>query len=254
VHRLHDRARRRPAGGLGDEALDLVLAEPAQRQPPPVAADLGDQLADRGVEARLDLAVGADHQHAAAAQLARDEAEQQQGRPVGGVEVVERDDERLLLAGRLEEAGDGVEQGEPRVVRLQVRRGLQVGQPLGDARHDLGEVAGARPEPARELAGRHRTGERADRLHPRPVGRGSAVLPAASPGNHRAGAGRGAGRPLDESRLPDARLAADEERPAAPGARRLERAEQLVELPIAPDEELVRSPSRWTPHLGPDSK
>jgi hypothetical protein len=97
VDRRHELARRPGRRRELDVLGDVVLAQAVQRDLARVrfARELGQGRRQRVAEGRIDVAVGADDQQAAARDLARHEAQQQQRRLVGGVDVVEDDDERL---------------------------------------------------------------------------------------------------------------------------------------------------------------
>ena len=163
------------------ELPDLVAAQPLQRQARRRAGEAAERRGELGTRVRLGMAVGGDRQQRHVGQRARDELERQQRRGVGPVQVVEDDDERLLLGGGRQQRGERVEEPEARLV------GVQLGGPRGVAERlaELGQQAG---DPGRAGAERGAQGravgaarERAADLHPRPVGRRAAAVPAAAP-------------------------------------------------------------------------
>ena len=96
VDRAHDAVGRPAAGDALDDLGDVALAQPAQRQPLAVADDVAERRGELGVQPRLGLAVGADDEDRRVAQVDGEEAEQQQRRVVGAVQVVEDEHERPL--------------------------------------------------------------------------------------------------------------------------------------------------------------
>jgi hypothetical protein len=74
---------------LAGKCAQLAGSEPGERNGARLARDVGEQGAYVAGAPHLALAIGAEHQDRGAAKRARQEAEQQQGVPVGGVQVVE---------------------------------------------------------------------------------------------------------------------------------------------------------------------
>src|SRR5262249_11200918 len=74
------------------------------------------------------------------------------------------------------------------------------------------------------------------RLHPRPVGRCAAGLPAAADEHLGVAFVRAAGQLLGEAALPDAGLAADQEHAAPAGNDLVQPTEELAQLRVAADE------------------
>ena len=134
----------------GDPRAHVGVVEAWERDHVALAADLREPR--RGVgELRVDVAVGADHEQAAAHEIARDDLQQLQRRRVGRVEIVEHDRERRGVAQRSRGA---LEAAEPTLARI----------------HRAGGVG----ERIREI-------ERLEHLRPRPERRRAAGLPAAAP-------------------------------------------------------------------------
>ncbi len=147
VDSLHQGLGRLNPGGDLDEAGHVALAEAAQED---ALAELSaGQLAERVSEgmlaSQLHVAVCSENHQAGAAQLPRQELQQEERRLVGPVEVVQDEDDGLAVARVLEERRDGVEQAEAGLLRLQGRRLGQAGQPLPHLRHHLGDVSRTRP-------------------------------------------------------------------------------------------------------------
>ena len=151
------------------------------------------------------------------------------------MQVVENDRHRLLRACGAQECGERLEQPEPGVGGIGHRR-RKIGHDLakfGQNRREIGPTpSDPRPHDVRiELAE-----SRAQRLHPGPVGRGAARLPAAA--HQDAGAPPSGVRRhlLGQAALADSRLAGEQEEAGAPGVRRLDPRQQRGELLLAPDE------------------
>ena len=79
-----------------DEAHDVARGEPGKRKPAGdrLARKLGDGAFERVRERWIDVAIGADDQQPAVAELASDESQQEQRRLVRGVEIVQHHYER----------------------------------------------------------------------------------------------------------------------------------------------------------------
>ena len=107
-----------------DVRLDVVHLESLQREPRPEARELREQLRAL-VQLRLALAVRADEDDRRLADGLAHEAQQHERGGVGGVQVVEQDDERLRAGALDQEAPGGVE--EPEARRLRVDRPLRAG-------------------------------------------------------------------------------------------------------------------------------
>ena len=98
------------------------------------------------VAAQLDVAVGADHEQRAVAQLAGEELEQQQRGLVGPVQVVEDEHQRPRGGGAGEEARDRVEEAEARLLVLGVL-GAALTSPTRSATSGTSWAMSAAPAP-----------------------------------------------------------------------------------------------------------
>ena len=163
--------RRVGPGDAGDEAADLAPVEAGQRQVGGrrLAEQLGQGAAQRVAPVHLDVPVGADDQQARVGQLPGHEAEQQQARPVGPVEVVEHHHQAAAAAAdRRQEvmASNRRKRAISGSSSVAGRRALQVGQ-LGQ---ELGQLAHVGAELGRDLLRRAAGGIGAQGLAPGPVG------------------------------------------------------------------------------------
>ncbi len=241
VDRGRDAVLGHGAGRLGDEGGD-VGAGPARELQPHAAGlpdELGQRRAERLAERRVDVAVGAEDQHRSGADRPRHEAQQEQRRGVGGVEVVEHDHDRAARRDVPEQGAGRLEQPEAGPLGVGCRGRREVGDEPAELGQDLGELPGARAE-RRGRQGR-RVGEAAPQgLDPRPVGRGAARLPAAPDEHARAAVARAGRGLLDEPALADPRLAPDEGDAAVAGEGGVERIAEEGELALAADEPAVR--------------
>jgi hypothetical protein len=114
--------RRVPRGTL-DVLGQLRRAEAAQRQAPRrgLAGDLRQRRGQGGVGNGVDVAVGAHDEHAHDAELAGEEAQEQQRRGVRCVQVVEHDHQRSARGRGAQELRRRVEQAKARAVGLESR-------------------------------------------------------------------------------------------------------------------------------------
>ena len=197
-----------------DVGLDLLLAEPAKREPP---ADAGQAGEERGklAHARLFVAVRAQHRNRSARDRLAEEAKQEQRSLVRGVEVLEHDQHRPLVGAVEQEARHRVEQREADALRIRLLRGRPC-----RGRGDLVEV------PA---GGAHH-------LDPRPVSRRAALLPATAREHRPLVCRRLVGHLREQPRLADAGIARDDHHAAAPGRGLVERLLQFLELAPTADE------------------
>ena len=211
--------RRGRTGDRPHVRLDVRRRQAAKRDP---AADAG-QLGERVTELErppFGLSIGRHEQDAGFRERVAEEAKEQQRRLVSGVDVVQRDEERLLAGDGSEEAANRVEQADALTfghdrARRPARPRVRVG-----GRGELFEISS----------------ERADDLHPRPVRRSAALLPAtAGDGTHAVLPGY-QGELAHQPGLADARLAGQEHERPAGGRRLLERSRQTGQLLVAPDE------------------
>jgi len=214
------------------------LAEPGQHQ---AAASrrpgqLGEQLGQRLPRGRVDVAEGAEDERVRRPELAGDELQQEERGCVCGVEIVEEEDQWAIRRGRAEQLRGGVEESEPRALGLEWGRLGKVRQELAELGQDLRDLHRPRSEPGPQRLRIGVAHEPTERLHPRPVGRRSARLPAASdesPGPARLPT---AEHLLGQPALADPRLAPEQEEPASPCDRIVQALQERPELLFATDE------------------
>src|SRR6266508_3388331 len=176
--------------------------------------------------------------------LAGEELEQQEGRRVRRVEVVENEDERLRERGGAEERGCRLEESEARSFRVAHGRLRKLTVELVQLGKDLREVGRASAELAAERLWIGASRVRTKRLNPGPVGGGATRLPAASHEHFRPPLPRPPCELLDEAALADSRLPADQDEAALAGERVVESTAELAQLTRTADE------STWTSGAG----
>ena len=211
VQRVAARARPQPleqvglgrrAEDVGELAGELLAGQRLERDAAGarVALDLGQQRAQRVAAVQLVGPVGADQEHALGHQAARQEGERRPRRAIGPVQVLDQEQHRALLAERVEQREQTLEQS-----RLGAVLGLR-----GDRREPGEERRDRRAD--RLGQGRvARAGERAQRGDERHVGQLALAEVHAVAGQHqRAAVGRLALELGEQARLADARLAGQE--------------------------------------------
>ena len=216
-----------------EEAGDVVLGQPAQRQPPRgvVPGELGQRRPQRVIAAQVDLAVGTHDQDPRVRDRAGEELEEQQRRRVGRLEVVEHQHERRGAGRVAQKRRRRVEEPKPRALGFQRGRRRQVGHDLAQLGEHLCDDRGARAQLRAHRLRADVPQVGAQRLHPRPVGGCTAGLPAPSRQHPRAllpGPGRELAR---QPALADPGLASDEDHRAPRPARGVEAGEQLRPAP-----------------------
>jgi hypothetical protein len=230
-----DGAREPPVGGAecvargrGHVRGDGGLVEPGEVQPrhAGLAAQVGEQLAERVVAGQLVVPVGGDDQQLPRPGRPGDVAEQLEGGGGGPLEVVEHEQQRALGRRGDEPLGDGVEQAVALGLRVRADGWRQAGQAGRDLRHEPDELARAGAQPA---------GPAPQRLDERLV-RHDQVLVAA-PDQHGTAVGvHGPGELGGQAGLADARLPRDEGQPRTVRARGAPQRVELGQLVGAPDE------------------
>ena len=127
VQRPAERRGGPDAGTQLDELGRLGLAETRDLdlRDEPLASQLGQRRREPG-GMRLGRPVGAEHEHATVAGRPRDVPEQQQGRPIGPLEVVEHEQHRSGRGDLRQQTGDGLEQPVALGLRLGVDRRRQL--------------------------------------------------------------------------------------------------------------------------------
>ena len=224
--------------GLG-ERVRLAAAEAAQRDPRELrlAGEPRQQVGQLGAAVGVGLADRAEHELARGLEIAQQVREQQRGRGVGPVQVVEHEDDRCLAGGVGEQPRHRREEPvAPRLDRLAQRaRGDDAGPGAaqrGDEARELGQLRLDRARERERLALRDVVLERADE---RLVGHER--LDVATPVEHRRALGvRLAGELGRQPGLADAGLA-DQQRDLAPAVGRLlEAVAQRLQGRLATDE------------------
>jgi hypothetical protein len=228
------------AQGIGegqlDETLHLLAREPLEFETP--GRGPAGEFAERGGPARvakkLHFPISPDHENPRPPEFPGDELEEEPGRIISPVEIVQDQDDRLTLARSLPEAGHAVEETKARWPGLENRRCCRVRVTRMDLRGDLSQVAGPVSKEFAEPRRLARSGVGAKELHPRPED-GSALCfgATAQVGNHRLLADE-AREFLHRAGLSDAGLAAQEHQPATPVGRRAKCAFEVAnELPAS---------------------
>ena len=118
----------------------------------PLIAERPEELLDLRAGAHGRLLVGDDHTTGDSLSDRDHEVEQRERLAVGGVEVVEHDEQRIARADVAQERADRVEQGEARLLRAQRAERLDAGHPLAQLGHDLGDPVRARVRAPRASA------------------------------------------------------------------------------------------------------
>ena len=238
VHGRHHALPRHDPGDLLDEAGDAGLIQAGKPNVPGrrFAGKLRQRDGQRVAAVQLNVAVGAQHQHPGVAELAGSEPQQQDRGRVSGMQIIQHEHQRLPGPGIAQERGHRVEQAEPGALRFHRRGRADIGQHLGDLRHDLRDEGGARSQLRPELLAVETADQGPQRLHPRPVRRCPAGLPAPPP-RHLDPAIPGPRRRLTgQAALPDPRIPGQQEQPARPAGRVVEPGQQLSQLAVPPDQ------------------
>ena len=95
------------------------------------------------------------------------------------MQIVEDEHDRPTLGGGAEKIGGGVEQPKASSMGVERRWLLDVWEELSKLGEELGDIAGAGAELRSKLLGLQLADEGPQRLHPGPVSRRAARLPAA---------------------------------------------------------------------------
>ena len=242
-----------PGAASLDEAGDVGLVEADERKRPRdgLASQLGERRRERIREGRIDVAVRADDQQAAVAELASDEPQKQKRGLVGRVQVVEHQHQRPRGRHALQEGGHGIEQSKARTVGLERRRRRQIGE---DGRGAREAAAPRRPLP-REV-GLEDSPRRSRARYGRSdctQGQYAGAPPASQqrPTSTRAPrAARLRDQLLGEAALADAGLADEQEQTPAAGEGVVEPADQLGQLALAAHERAARASRAGSRTLG----
>ena len=239
-----DRGRQLVRRGIAhrqvEQARRVGSAQPAQREPlhPGIAGDVGERLGK--LRSDLGVPVAADDENRRCGELPGHEAQEQQRGRIGRVQVVQPDDHRSRRRRIAQERCDGLEQSEAGPVGVGGRRLREVGHQAPELGKDGGELGPLAAELGAHGLGVAVADVRAQRLDPRPVGRGAARLPAPADVHPRSAPPGVATHLLGQPALADARLAGDEDQPSLSGQRLVERGHQRGELMLASDEGVPR--------------
>jgi hypothetical protein len=226
VQAVHEVGRHVVSGRALQQLGDLLLAQPRQRQPldQPLAAQVGERLAERVRGREVGGAVGPRDEQRPVGEAHEVAQEQQRGR-VGPVQVVQHQHHRALLAEPAEEGADGVEEG---LAACDGGLGVTARDRVRAGRQQRVEAVD------RVREGRHRGDAGAQRLHERLVG-AHRLLVRAPEEDDGPVVVRGSGELGDEPRLAYARLSADRDEPRAAGAGVVERGAQPRQRLRPPD-------------------
>jgi hypothetical protein len=105
----HLRLRGHHTGDRFDEALHCSAIQTPEIEQLPLAHQLPQSIAHAQPMTRVHVAVGPHHQQPGAAKVPRQELQQQQGRVIGRVEVVQDQQQRLHRRHTLEETRNRLE-------------------------------------------------------------------------------------------------------------------------------------------------
>jgi hypothetical protein len=222
-----------------DEAGDGSLVQAGERKPRRgrLARQLGQRRCERLAHGWVDIPVGGDKEHAAVRELAGEELEQEEGRRVGRVQVVQDEHERAILSRAAQEVGGSLEEAEAGAFRLELRRLGQAGEELAQLRQELRELRRSRAQLRPQRWGLRLADADAQRLHPRPEGGSAARLPAAADEDARAPCSRPAEQLVREPALADTGLPDEQKEASMAGKGVVEAHQQLFEFALAADED-----------------
>ena len=242
VGRLRERSPHRPrhvaAHFRRDHRLDLVLGKTLETKllGPGLAQHLPDEPAGRRRLVETARPARRHQQPPGAIGMTGEEVEQSTRGFVGGVQVLDRDQQTSRRCRSRQELRQGIEELEARdrwIARAGPGRGIDRRLPVG---HEHRELGCCRRRGTHHLGvlgvlrqGRHH-------LHPGPVGRG--VLPVEGATDERAPTIARDARPerLDEARFPDPGVTRQQDEPAPPLERMGPRAREHRQLRATSDE------------------
>ena len=231
-----------PDGGadpliLGQQLLHARLVQPPERDPrrQPLPQQRFERLRERPLHVELDVAVRADDEQPHRGEVRREVLQQLERRFVGPVQVVQQDHARRLLRRALDVLEEGAEDQAALLIGRHVRQRRDVAVGAAQARHDRrdlrGEIAhrrahGLRQQPHGLLGHLDERHERRRALH----------LVAVAGQTEAAALPRLGHQLARETRLADARLAADQHQAAVARQHAIEQTRELGGLGVAPDE------------------
>ena len=195
-----------------EERGDAVLGEAAEQDllGQPLAQEVGEHGGERAAGLELGVAVGPDDEHRDLRQPLRQVLDQEQRRLVGPVQVLEDEHQRRVARGALDELGDAVQQVAALLLGRQRHRLGDVGVADAQLGHELGDLGRVLAERLAQHLGRHLARRLLDVLDGGQVGRRALLVDAVAGEHAQTEPPRLGGRLLDEARLADAGLAADE--------------------------------------------
>ena len=217
------------------------------------AGDFGEQADPWVSGGQLTLAIDGQHHDAGVGQVHGHEPEQQQRRLVGGVEVVEDQDDGTVARRVPQQARERVEQLEAGAIGVVVLQAGQLGEDVADLRQDLREMRSVRSDEPAKVVRLDVPQEGAHRLEPRPVDRRAARFPASPPGHTGTVVPRFGRERVREARLADAGLARQQHQATAAPRRACECGTQRGHLPLAAEQRFAVAAQRRrrTPKVAP---
>ena len=213
--------RRRLRVGRGaDERADLVVAEPAEREPRHAveARQVGERVRERGPDLLAAVAVGRDDEQPRLGSRPREPAEQVQRLAVGPVDVVGDEQQRLQRGSSRRSSSDRRALEQVAVGLRVARRHGRAGEPL-ELGHEPRQHLAAVAEALRERVGLADAEQELEPLPQRLVRRADDRVRGAVEHEH-AARGRLVRELAHEPRLAAARLAREQHEPALAAPRR----------------------------------
>ena len=220
-----------------DEPRDLGGGEAAQHQLAPPPSNARQRLGDRRIAARFGLAIGPHDDHRCVGELVGQEVEEQQRRLIGAVEILEHEQHGRRFRDPPEKGGRVLEEVKARRLGLAGRGCRLFVQMPAQLRHQSAERANPRLHLGRDPGSTAQARVRPEDLEPGPVRRPPLGLAAAAPQRTHAVPCRLAGELAGQPGLPDPGLASYEEERPTVRAKAGEAAQELLELPLASDED-----------------
>ncbi len=242
------------SGGAPHELHDVVAGQPTEPQADDVlgSTEVGQRLRERLRHVGLGIAERGEQEHASITARLREVPQEQQGRSVGPVSVLDDQEHWTLFGHRREELRDGRVEPVALGVGIRLDGWRQLAGALAEMRQQPGELTASRAERRTQLVRLDRPRETVERLHERTVGSVHDLVAGAVQDEH-AGARRVDGELAYEPALARAGLAADENHAAfLAGGRGHERAEKL-ELGRASDEWRSRREAERAGKNGPSA-
>jgi hypothetical protein len=234
-----DRGRRRrgPAGG-GQKLFGLVAAQAGQAQALEmrVACEFRQGFGEGMLSRQLGFPIGAQHQQAMSPQFGGEKGQQAQRRGVGPVQIVEDQKQRPFFGHCLPDRNDGMKELEARLIALERLDRGQIVQAAAYLRHDGGDVCGTLTQHRAQAVIIACIQQSAQRLDPRPIGRGAGFLEAAPPPHLHTASRRFVGQFLAEPGLAHAGVSRQHKKLVLAGTRSVQRRTQGCQLELAADE------------------